>query len=509
MPALEKRSSIQEFLKDSRCVSRFGLLGLMAIFLAAPYAIPAIWDRVRTLIGLSGDVYYLLKPVENQTFFIEFSAVLVGVPYALWRSYAVPRRLHKSSLFWGSLLFFAAQAVSVVFAPNAEYCFRVYLLPLAFLALFLIVQSLDLSMRTLERLLLVAVLGSVLVSIYALAQSAGYEFLPYNKLPGEGFEEELGKQKISSTFGHPNYFASYLAPLLFWSLYFAFQGNLRWERYLSALAGALGFSALVVSGARGPWLGVAVACIPYYLLLAMSPKLRRQLLFAGGLAIVILIFILFVPIPFIKFQFNLWERLLASKQISVRLYYWLIAFEMLRDHFLFGVGYGNFNVLFWDYVARFQAAPAGAYFQYILAEQIRSVSPGFVHNDWLQIATESGFVAFTVWLALWSSLLTQGWETARGVARRPRVHLMASTFYASFWVFAIDGCFNFPLHIPVSGALFWTLLGLWIVFRSQVDKRHMLLFSEPEVTDDVPPVLQGVPRIGGEPKKGRFRPARR
>lgn len=499
---------LKQLFLDRHKVSRFGLFGLMAVFLCAPFAIPAIWDKIRGQFGMSGDPYYLLKPVENQTFFIVFAAVLLGVPYALWRSVVIPHRLSKSSLFWGSIFFFAAQALSVILAPNAAYCFRVFLLPLAFLALFLIVQTLDLSMRILERILLVAVLGSVLVSAYALLQSAGYEFLPYSKLPGEGIEEELGKQKVSSTFGHPNYFASYLGPLLFWALYFAFQGNFRWERIASSFAGALAFGALVVSGARGPWLGVAVACLPYYFLLAMSPKLRRQLLFAGGVAMVLLVLILFMPLPFLKFQFNLTERLLASKQISVRLYYWLIAYEMFREKFLFGVGYGNYNVLFWEFVSRFQGTPAGAYFQFILAEQIRGVSPGYVHNDWLQIATESGFLGFTIWVALWSSLLTQGWETARAVARRARVHLMASTFYASFWAFAVDGCFNFPLHIPVSGALFWVLLGLWIVFRSQVDKRHMLLFDEPEISDDIPEILKDVPRIGGESQRPRFRPAR-
>jgi O-antigen ligase len=502
---------LKQFFQNRRIISRFGLLGIMAVLLCAPYAVPAIWDRLRGLIGLTGDPYYLLKPVDNQSFFIQFAAVLVGFPYALWRAFVVPRRLSRSSIFWLSILFFAVQAVSVFLAPNAASTFRTFLLPLAFLSFFLVVQTLDLSMRTLERIMLVAVLASILVSLYALAQSAGYEFLPYNKLPGEGslLDEELGKQKISSTFGHPNYFASYLAPLLFWSLYFVFQGNFRWERWSATLAALLCFGALVVSGARGPWLGVAVAAVPYYVLLAMSPRLRRQLLFAAGLGLFLLLVILFIPLPFIHFQFNIMERLLASKQISVRFYYWIIAYEMFRDHFLWGVGYGNFNVLFWDYVARFQHTPAGAFFQYILAEQIRGVSPGYVHNDWLQIATESGILGFTIWVGLWSSLLSQGWETARSVARRPRVHLMSSTFFTAFCAMGVDGCFNFPFHIPVSGLIFWIMLGLWIAFRSQINKRHMLLFDEPEVSDETPRVLQGVPRVGGPPRKPRFRPARR
>jgi len=502
--------TIGEIVRDRRLVNRFGLLGVMALFLCAPYAIPAIWDKIRSTFGWAGDPYYLLKPVENQTFFLLFGTVLIGVPYALWRCIVIPSRLSKSSLLWLAIFFTLSQGVSLCFAPNVSYAFRCFLLPICCFSLFLMVQTLDLSMLVLERILLVAVLGSVLVSAYALAQSAGYEFLPYKPLPGEGLEEELGKQKISSTFGHPNYFASYLAPLFFWSLYFALRGRFRWERYLSALAGLLCFGALVVSGARGPWLGLLVACVPYYILLAMTPRLRRQLLFAAGVGVVFVLVILFVPLPFFKLQFNILDRLLASKQISVRFYYWIIAFEMLQDHLLTGVGYGYYNVLFWEYVARFQATPSGELFQYILAEQIRGVSPGYVHNDWLQIAVEGGIVSFALWVALWATLITQGWETASTLTRRPRVHLMATTFFASFTVFAIDGAFNFPLHIPVSASLFWTLLGLWIVFRSQVDKRHLLLFEEEQSEDDeVSKILQGVPRVGGAKSRPRFRQARR
>lgn len=499
-----------EILTNRRMVSRFGFLGLMAIFLCAPYAVPAIWDRLRSLLGVSGDPYYLLKPVENQTFFVEFAVVLVGVPYALWRCFVVPRRLSKSSIFWFAVLFVVAQGVSLLKSPAPDYSLRCFVLPVSFLAAFLMVQTLDLSVVTLERLMLVAVLGTGLLSLYALAQSAGYEFLPYHQLAGEGMlEEDVGKQKISSTFGHPNYFGSYLAPLLFWMVYFAFQGRLRWERVASAGMGLLALGALVVSGARGPWLGILVACLPYYVVLAISPRLRRQLLFAAGTALFFLVIVLVVPMPFLKFQFDPLERLLASKQISVRFYYWLIAYEMLSDHLLLGVGYGSYNILFWEYVARFQATPRGEYFTFILAEQIRGISPGFVHNDWLQIAVEGGLVAFALWVALWSTLLSQIWETVWAVAKRPRVHFMAATFLGSFVVFAVDGATNFPFHIPVSGLLFWTLLGLWNVFRSQVDKRHLLLFDERERADSWASVLPDVPRVGASAQKPRFRPARR
>ena len=40
---------------------------------------PAIWDYLRTVLGLQGDPYYLLKPVDNQTFYLQLAVVVAGI----------------------------------------------------------------------------------------------------------------------------------------------------------------------------------------------------------------------------------------------------------------------------------------------------------------------------------------------------------------------------------------------------------------------------------------------
>jgi O-antigen ligase len=267
--------------------------------------------------------------------------------------------------------------------------------------------------------------------------------------------------------------------------------------------------ALILSGARGPWLGILGAALPYYVLLALSPRFRRQLLFAGGVGVFLIVIILTVPLPFLKFQFNLLERLAASREVNVRFYYWLVALEMLRAHPWFGVGYGQYNVLFWNYVDLLQSRKGSEVYQYILAEQIRGVSPGYVHNDWLQFATETGVLGLAVWCALWGALLAQSWETARRAANKPRVHLMAATFLASFAVIGLDGLFNFPLHIPVSMFFFWLSLGVWIVFRAQVGQEHQFLVVREEPRTVEIEALRDVPRIGHAKPCVRLKRAKR
>lgn len=497
--------------QSQRLAGKFGFLALLAIVFCVPFAVPAICDQVRVALGFRGDYYYyLLKPVENQGFFLQFSMVLVGVPYALWRAFAPPARMARSSLLWLALIFIILGLVSLIGTRSPEYTLRAFMLPLSFFAGFLLVQTVGVSMRQVERIFLVAVGGAGFVALYALAQSQGIEFLPYSKVVSESTMEEIaGKQKISSTFGHPNYYASYLAPLVFWSLFFAFISEIRTVRFTGIVAAVLIVGALVVSGARGPWLGVLAACLPYYVLLTLSPRYRRQLLFAGGMGVVLVLIILFIPLPFLKFQFNITQRLLASTEISARFYYWLIALEMLRDHPFFGVGYANFNVLFWDTVDLFQHKPGGDFFRFALSEHIRGVSPGFVHNDYLQIATETGVFAILTWLALWSALICQAWETARRSGRRPRVLLMSATYLASFTAMGVDGLFNFPLQIPVSGFFFWVMLGSWVVFRAQVDTTHQLVVVEPEEDNPMLEKFRDIPRVGPAKQPVRRRRKRR
>jgi O-antigen ligase len=475
-------------LRSRRMAARFGLLGLLSIVLTLPYAVPALWDVVEMRLGFARD-HYLLKPAENQLYYVQFAAVLVGVPYLLWSLWSPPRGLFRNSIVFLALAFVALQFASTVNAGSAGFTLRMLLFPAALLFLFLLIQSLDLSRDGIQKFFLVAVIGVIPAAVYTLAQSRGYEILPYSRFVSEStFEEVSGKQLISSTFGHPNYMASYIAPLLFWALFFSLSRGWRLRKIAGAASAVLILAALIVGGTRGGWLGVVVGAVPFYVLLTFSPAYRRQLLFAGGLGVLLVIVALFLPLPFLKVRFDLAERLLASKEITERFYYWMIALEMFKEHWLLGVGYANYNVLFWDTVSLFQERESSEYFRFILTDNVRGVAPIYVHNDYLQIATETGALGILTWLALWSAFLVQAWEIARRLVRDQVGLLLAATFLASLTAFAVDSLFNFPVHIPVSGTLFWVTLGSWVVFRGIVARRFVEVSPSPVTPRSIPRV---------------------
>jgi O-antigen ligase len=463
VPAMIAAMSDQ-ITERGRLAGRFGYLGLLVIVLTLPYAVPALWDFVQIRLGMTRGIY-LLKPVENQSFYLQFAVLALAVPYLVWRVFAPPARFAHNSIVYLALLFVALQFLSVTQARSPEFTLRKMMMPMACTLGFLLVLTLDLGRREIEKLFLVAVATTIPASLYAVAQSQGWEFLPYSKFISEATAEEVsGKQLISSTFGHPNYLASYITPLAFWAMYFIIPQGARLKRSFGVLALLCIVAALVVGGTRGAWLAFLCAAVPFYLLMTMSPPYRGPLLFAGVTILLVVVVLVFLPNPVVKIQFKLSERLLASKEISNRFYYWMIALEMFKAHPWLGVGYANFNVNFWDAVQVFQLAPDSDYYRFILTEGIRGVSPGYVHNDFLQIAAENGVFALLTWLGIWSVLICQAWETAWRARRSQRPLLLSATFLASCIAVAVDGMFNFPLHIPVSAFLFWVMLGTWVQF---------------------------------------------
>lgn len=440
---------------------RFGFLSLLAITLTLPFAVPALWDYVQTLMELPRGAY-LVRPVTNQVFYLQIAIGAVLLPFAAWRVYAPPLRLPRNSIQLFTLILIIVQLIACTYATSPGFAFRGLLLQMSFFAGFWILQTVDMDRRGIELTMIVALVAACVAGLYAICQSQGLEFLPYN------MDQVSAKQRVSSTFGHPNYLASYLAPLAPWAVYMALSRGWRGRRFLGILSFICIALATLVAGTRGAWLAIIVAAVPYYLLMCLAPRFRRQLIFAGGLGIVIVAAVLFLPNPIIKIQFNLGQRLRASQEVTERFYYWMMALEQFKSHPWTGVGYGNFNVMFWSTVDTFQQQSGSDFFRYVLTENVRGVLPGYVHNDYLQIATESGVFAILAWLAMWSFLLCQTWETARRVRNNPRTLLMAATFLASFVIFAVDSMFNFPMHLPVSGWLFWILLASWVVFRDDV-----------------------------------------
>jgi O-antigen ligase len=443
---------------------RYAFLTVLALAMSVPYAIPPL---IEWLLGRDpARIVALERPVDNMHFMIAVAgAAMFFGAFAVLACFP-PERLPRN----GIVPLVAASGIAVLASSllHAGFDFnpRTLLLPTSFGLVFFCTILAAPTVRQIRAAVLLLPLITVPVCIYALAQAQGIEILNYSRVaPGTG-EELTFKQMVASTFGHPNYLASFLVPVFPLTVCMAVAPGGVLRRGVGAVCVAAIAAGMLAGGTRGAWLATLIAAIPFYLVTILSPQYRRPLLFTGGLVLVVIALVLLIPNPFLKVRFDVLDRLLASKEIIARFYYWTIALHLWQESPLFGIGYGNYNVLFWPAVAEFQLKPGSEYYQFVLAETIRGVPPQYVHNDHLQILAEGGILGAGLWLALWSVLLVQLYETALRVRNNAVDLLLVAGFSSSFMAVAVDSFTNFPLHIPASGLLFYLILALWVVWRS-------------------------------------------
>ena len=457
---------------------RLTLLALMALVLAMPMAgAPPLADRL--LMAMTGQPpgqwLYLPRPGDNQRSFLTLGVFGLAMLHALGRLVSTGadglRRTTGSWVVPTALALFGAMLISAWTAEFPEIAFRALLSVAACAAAMVVAADLRPGRLPLEKLLLAAVVSGAVPAVIALMQSRGHDPLPYLAISGDNLTDDMAaKQRIGSTFGHPNHFGSYVAPLTVWAWYFALAPG-RWRRLAGVAAGLPMAAAIVASGARGAILGM-VAGAAVFLLLAVSargPLARRRLLAWGlaGAVIAIVAGAFFVagvmPVPR-----GLSSRLTATFEVVQRVYYWVVGWTMFAGHPLTGVGPGGFDRLFWDVSAAMRGAlPDAAKFEFLLRDNARLARPVFMHNDHFQTLVEGGLLAGAAWCALWASMAREAWADAGSGAAGPKTAgrrdgLRPSSAVAGFMAaFAADGCFNFPMQLPASSLLFWLLLGLW------------------------------------------------
>ncbi|MFH0794145.1 MAG: O-antigen ligase family protein [bacterium] len=296
---------------------------------------------------------------------------------------------------------------------------------------------------------------SVVITLYGLLQYFGIEILHY----AEGRKE---KQIIISFLGHPNYIASFCAPLAF--LFLAEFILARGWVARGLMGVAIVFSGLVVvfGAARAGMLSLIVGAIFFAVLLHRTRAIRitgRQFALSS-LALVVVLAGSFVFIRFVrKSPFEISSRLYANYEVASRLYYWKLGMKQFGEHWLLGSGPGYFRDNYWSLVEQDQekATPAEVYLLY----RMEGVPAGEMHNEFLELLVESGLVGFFLAAFFLALVLLRATRKlrCRALSKSRCVRLVG--LLTMFLAFMVDAQFGFPFQLPASGLLF--LLNLWLL----------------------------------------------
>ncbi len=163
---------------------------------------------------------------------------------------------------------------------------------------------------------------------------------------GPTFTTDLSlPDRVSSTFGNPIFFASYLIVPLFLAAYFFLSEEKRILKVLFAFAFVLQLVGIYSSGTRGAFVGllagVFVSSIIYFFLVNSTKMRRYGLLVFGTLLIIVgVLFAIHNKLPqgstlSRMFNFN-------DKNTKARLIQWKMAIQGFKDRPIFGTGPENY-----------------------------------------------------------------------------------------------------------------------------------------------------------------------
>lgn len=447
--------------------ARAALFGSIAIVAAVPFVVvPALY-----------------VPTRGQGYFLKIAAFVALAAWAVGRAIGSPRRGGWTIPQFAVALGCGAVAASALTAkpprfvltapetrgllpPSAAYSLDSALLPLAGAALFVLLIEVART-RSLRRLfgpILVAQAG--ILAAYGLLQEMGVEVLAYSG--------NVPKNRIIATFGHPNFFGSFMGPALFVCLAFAAGARSRAARFAGIGAAGLVAIALLLARTRAVWIGAAGGLVATAALVALArPAAARELLrgrravLAAGAALVAL------ALAGGLAGSESWRRLARldpGSQWENRLAYWRTATLMGPTLAPLGVGHGGFGRAFWWELDRLLASEEGPLYRrnlVALTGEGGALDPGHAHNDYLEMRAESGPFALFAHLAFVGYLLAFGSIAAirRGRAAPPDAGEFAAALRAiavaapvgGFVCAAIDAAFGFPLALPCSLVLFQTI----------------------------------------------------
>jgi putative inorganic carbon (HCO3(-)) transporter len=166
-----------------------------------------------------------------------------------------------------------------------------------------------------------------------------------------------------------------------------FAGIPYWQKWLACLVLGFGGVAMIFTYSRGGWIALVLAAILVSFVLVRT----RGISLKAPIAILALLIALYLP-----FHDAISARAFGDDQGSAesRIPLTMLAFRMIADHPVLGVGANNFSVVMPHY----------------LTSYFRSGFLYVVHNKYLLIWTETGIGGLLAYVAFLIGAIRKGWQ---------------------------------------------------------------------------------------------------
>ncbi|MCG8607637.1 O-antigen ligase family protein [bacterium] len=375
--------------------------------------------------------------------------VLLGVLYVLW--FINSNGFVKPRFFWGRIalpftlfliwtLISAAAALSLTMLGAG-----VYMMLKAFLLYLYVVNNVR-TKADLHKVFIWFCVGLCFHGFLGIVQYTTGSSLGLGFLGAISKTRLAGVTRVRGTFGLPNRFGAWLALLVpIASCLFLFEIKPRMKMFYGA-ATFLGIVALLLSFSRSAWAGLLGSGGLLIYLLARHRMLKPKYV-VGIIAVMIVI---------AGLVGGFWDTIMLRFETGATGKYRLvmidIAFDLIKENFLIGVGLMNYR------------------FHQI--EHFRFWQP--VHNTYLRLAAEIGIPGLILFLTI---IITSMREAYRMLKSKDRF-LFASALglIGSMWAFLFTIQFGPEYHHYRIKILFWFILGL--IFSLRNVNKHTLYMQK-------------------------------
>jgi O-antigen ligase len=356
------------------------------------------------------------------------------------------------------LAFSVAALISCLASPVPRFSLLEVEFALCGPAWVLLLASWDQGASSVRRIAVWIGLAGGVVAGITLLQRCGFDPV----LLG-GYQVDWGsmvaRMRLYSTFGNPNFVGGYLIGAIFAALALAAASRARWAKALWWGFTFMMLAAIVETGSRGAWLGLAVGLAAAAMIVLAKDDFRPQEARSPSGSIK-----MFVSpaacLPMAILTLSLVQRVAA--QISGRVYLWRFSWPIFWQHPMLGSGWGAYQLLYLELQAKFLSAHP-EYVRYWTNNRL-------LHNDPLQLLLETGSLGFGafVWI-LWSYGREALAVRREAVGAWPRYAIAASV--GGVTAILMDSLFNYQFAVPPTYILLFTFLTIPTLLReAEADK---------------------------------------
>ena len=358
--------------------------------------------------------------------------------------------IKKSKMSGAKLLapiatFIIAISLSLINSKNIDISLYALVEKLVFISVYFIAAT-QLERKFRPKIVDGVLFSGFIVCLYGLLQYFRLDFIVW----ATSFEG-----RISSSLGNPNFLAGYLVAVLPLAVVSFINENKMLKKLLLALNVILLITCLILTQTRGSWIAFAGSILVLIILAGIAywndPGRRIMLKkFYAVTAIIIIIasgYIISVNNAYTRKFKTIFRPNIAS--VYERVFKWRTAQEMITDHPVLGVGIGAIKVNYALYQIK-----AKQKMRIIL----RGTSESQVHNEYLQILAEAGFVGLASFLCIIIVFFINAFRQLR--EKNLDSKWISIGIIAGVAGILIDSISNFPLHIIPTGFLFWLYLGM-------------------------------------------------